>query len=294
MRWYDQWSRYLALLAVLVTLLTTVIVFFTTGEELGGIGVLTTACIGLLGLVVSLQLETLFRVSERAQAREQYGRMLELIEDYPDLLPLATGALEASVTTLKRTHLEKFKEEVFNVLFHANVQLQELAQGRLRTADGDNTLVLDRFELTEKLLLGTTDEGDTSWWLQGSGTQFFALNKKLIDERDVQVERVWVLSRKPDERIRNVIHSHHEIGVRVYVLRADRDNLDRALLVNMTVMDEAFLQEDLPNKMGQAVEYLYSENASDLERARSRFARLKSAANEYTSVESIDALYREP
>lgn len=290
-RWYDAWSRYLSLLAFLVTALTTVIVFFTTGEELGGLGALITACIGLLGLAISLQLETLFRVAERAQTRERYGRMLELIEDYPDLLPLTRSALEASVRTLRQSRLEEFKEEVFNVLAHADAGLQELAQGRLRTVDGDNTLVLERFGLTREVLRGTTDDGDTDWWERDSGAQFFELNKGLI-AKGIRVERVWILAKKPSTKLQALIKSHYAAGVHVYLLRADRKNLDRRLLVNLTMMDESFMQEDLPNKMGQAVEYLYSENSADLERARSRFAQLKSVALEYQGEDSMELMFK--
>jgi hypothetical protein len=290
-RWYDRWSRYLAFLALLATLLTTTIVFFTTGKELGGMGALVTACIGLLGLAISLQIETIFRVAERAETREKYGRMLELIEDHPDLQPFLADALQASVTTLKRSRVEEFRREVFSILMHADVRLQELAQGRLRTADGDNTLVFSRFAMTNGLLCGTTDEGDTAWWRTDAGNQFLGLNKQLIADRDVRIERVWILGVKPDPTTGELIQEHHEAGIHVYVLRADRPGLDRRLLVNLTLMDDVFLQEDLPNKVGQAVEYLYSENIADLERAKSRFAQLKSAASEYKDPESLAALF---
>jgi hypothetical protein len=290
-RWYDRWSRYLAFLALLATLLTTTIVFFTTGEELGGMGALVTACIGLLGLAISLQIETIFRIAERAETREKYGRMLELIEDHPDLQPFLADALQASVTTLKRSRVEEFRHEVFSILMHADVRLQELAQGRLRTADGDNTLVFSRFAMTNELLCGTTDEGDTVWWGTDAGTQFLELNKSLIADRGVRVERVWILGEKPDPTTGELIQEHHDVGIHVYVLRADRRGLDRKLLVNLTLMDDEFLQEDLPNKIGQAVEYLYSENIADLERAKSRFAQLKSAASEYKGPESLAALF---
>ncbi|HSS34434.1 MAG TPA: hypothetical protein VLL27_14255 [Solirubrobacterales bacterium] len=288
-RWYDRWARYLSLLAVFATLLTTVIVFFTTGQELGGLGVITTASIGLLGLVISLQIETIFRIAERSEARERYGRMLELVEDYPDLQPLLTDALEASVTTLKHTRIDEFKREVLNILVHADVRLRELSQGRLRVDDGDNSLVLARFQEAKEMLCATTDEGDTEWWRGESGVRFFELNKELM-RKGASVERVWLLGDKPNDATKKLIDEHHSAGVQVFVMRSDRAGLDKTLLVNMTMMDEVFLQEDLPNKLGQAVEYLYSENRSDLERARSRFARLKSIAAEYTGREVLDEL----
>lgn len=291
-RWYDGWSRYLALFAAIITLVSTTIAFLTTGKDLGGEGELITACIGLLGLVVSLQLETLFRVAERTRTREQYGTLLEMVEDHPELLPLMSGALSASVATLKRTSIAQFKDEVLNILINADVRLQELSQGRLRATAGDSTLTLDRFADTKMLLQATTDDRDTSWWLQDSGTKFLELNATLVEERGVRIERLWILSKPPDVDTREIIKKHHEVGVTVFVLRADNKDLDRRLLVNMTMMDGAFLHEDLPNKQGQAVEYLFSENSADIKRAMSRFAQLKTLACEYKDEQTLDVLFK--
>jgi hypothetical protein len=289
-RWYDGSSRYLALFVAAITLLTTTIVFLTAGQELGGVGELVTAGIGLVGLGVSLQLETLFRIAERAQAREQYARLLETTEDYPALLTIAASALGASVATCKKTKVPQFRTEVVNILNHADVRLQELAQGRLRAADGDNTLTLDRFTATAALLQATTDDLDTSWWLQDSGDRFLKLNAELT-KRGVRVERVWILNELPSDDTRDVLRKHHAAKVEVFIVRADHKGLDRSLLVNMTMMDGVFLHEDLPNKLGQAVEYLYSENAADLERARRRFAQLKARVKRYEDDKSLDSLF---
>jgi hypothetical protein len=289
-RWYDGWARYLALIGVVLTLGSTTIVFFTTGQDLGGLGDLVTACLGLMGLAVSLQLEILFRVSERIRTRDQYGRLLEMIEDYPDLLPPLANAAGASVATFKRTRISQFREEALRTLVGADIRLQELAQGRLRVADGDNTLTLARAAETRALLQGTTDEGDTGWWLGDSGTRFFELNAELIAKRNVQVERVWLLSENPDQETRDLLRRHHAIGVKVFLLGANGRDLDHSLLVNMTLMDGLFLHEDLPNKLGQAVEYLYSENAADLERARSCFAQLKARSHVYKGDSTFDSL----
>jgi hypothetical protein len=290
-RWYDSWSRYLALLTAGVALVTTTIVFFAIGKNLGGVGELVTACIGLLGLVVALQLEILFRGSEKAGMRDELGRILEMMEDFPDLLPIVSSILTGSVSTLRKSKIGQFRKEVLSILNHADVRLQELAQGRLRIADGDNTLTLEHAEATRKTLQGTTDEGDTTWWLHNSGAQFFDINVALIKEHEVEIERVWILAKPPDHATREVLRKHREIGVKVFLLRGDRKDLDRRLLMNMTMMDGVFLHEDLPNKQGQAVEYLFSENAADLERAKSRFAQLKSHSVLYTEEGSLESLF---
>lgn len=290
-RWYDSWSRYLALIAAAVTLVVAIVVFLTIGKELGGVGELVTAAIAVLGLVASLQIETLFRVAERTQAREQYGRLLAMVEDYPRLIRLTTSALEASVATYKRTTVELFKTEVVNTLTDAEVRLHELAQGRLRTTDRDSRPMLDRFADTKASIQAVTDDNDTKWWLQGTGTKFFELNRKLINDRKITVERVWILYAAPDDDTRRIIAEQHTCGVTVFIVRANDCNLDHKLLVNMTMVDDSFLHEDLPNKRGVAVEYLYSENAADLVRAGKTFAQLKTSAKRYDGDQSLDTLF---
>jgi hypothetical protein len=290
-RWYDGWSRYLALLSFVLTLATTAIVLFTTSETLGGVKDLVATCIGLLGIVISLQLEMLFRVTERSELQARFGRLMAGVEAYPDLVPLADNLFDASFQTLNKAKLPEYKTEVFNVLSHANASLDELAQGRLRREGSDNTLVLKRFALTKSRLQGTTDEGDTSWWLADDGREFFRLNKQLIDDRNVRVERIWFLTAKPSKEILDLMKQHDDAGVHVFGLRADRRDLDRRLLVNLTITDSSFLQQDVPNKEGQAVEYLYSENRADIIRAESTFAQLRSKATKYDGPGAFKALF---
>jgi hypothetical protein len=289
-RWYDRASRYLALLTLLIVLVTTALVFVRTGEENGALKDLIVSCIGLIGLGISLQLEILFRIAERAQSRERYSRLLEGIEDYPDLLELTFEALDAGVKTLEKATIPQLKLEVFNVIHHATSQLQELAQGRLRRAGSDNTLVLDRFVHARQVVRGTTDEGDTAWWGTSDGKRFLELNAELI-ERGVRIERIWILSTTPTKELLDMLDEHYNRKIDVFVVRADRRDLDRRLLVNFTLMDDDFLQMDVPNKEGQAVEYLYSENRVDIERALNTFAQLKSKATRYIGPESLQGIF---
>jgi hypothetical protein len=280
----------LALFTLLITILATAVVFIRTGDENGSLKDLIVACIGLVGLTVSLQLEILFRVAERAHARERYSKLLEGIEDYPDILELTFDALDASVKTLDKATIPQLKREVFNVFHHATSQLQELAQGRLRRTGSDNTLVLDRFQHAQEVVRGTTDEGDTAWWWTDDGKRFLELNTMLI-ERSVRIERIWILSASPTQELRDMLEEHYKLKVDVFVVRTDRKDLDRRLLINFTMMDDIFLQMDVPNKEGQAVEYLYSENKVDVERALNTFAQLKSKATKYTGPDSLDQLF---
>lgn len=291
-RWYDRLARYLALFVVLVTVVSTTVVFLVTGNELGEVKSLVTACLGALGLVLSLQLEILFRMFERSRSREGYSRLLEAIEDYPDVFPLVVSCLDASVTTIEHAGTPQMKREVFRILDHCRVQLLELAQGRLRREGSDNGLVLDLFRNTESILQGTTDEADNEWWRSDHGRRFLKLNVDLI-RRGVQVERIWLLSAPPSQDSIRLFDEHLAAGVAVFVVRIDRTDVDGRLVVNLTMMDESLVQMDVPNKEGRAVEYLYSENPVDIERAKATLAQLKSRANRYVGPESIETMHSE-
>jgi hypothetical protein len=261
--------------------------FFTTGEQLADLKLLIGFCMALVSITVPLQLELLFRLTERARTRERYGMLLEMVEEYPYLLPIIVRTAEAGVATLKNTRVEQFKECVPSILGETQVRMQELAQGRLRTRGGDNALLLERFAAATDLVQGTTDEGDTGWWRQANGKHFLALNRDLI-ARGVTIERVWILSARPSDETQRVLEEHHSALVKVFVVRLDA--LEGTLLINMTMMDEEFLHEDVTNKLGNAEEYLFSENSADLSRAKSRFSQLKAKAIEYDGKRSIDDL----
>jgi hypothetical protein len=291
-RWYDGLSRYLAFATTLISIAAALVVFFKTGRQIDDVKELVAVCIGLIGLAVSLQLEILFRVAERTATRDRYSRVLEGIEDFPDLLPVAAESLDASVATLKRTAVPQFRDEVFKILTHASVRLQELAQGRLRTDGSDNTLVLERFAEAAELIRGTTDDADTGWWGSDDGKRFTELNARLIS-RGVRIDRIWILDAPPSTALRRLLSEHHDMGINVFMIRADRRDMDQRLLVNMTIRDNDFLQQDILNRSGRSVEYLYSENPTDLERAGNVFAQLRSKATKYMSPESISELFPE-
>lgn len=275
-----------------MTLALTAVVLFTADETLGSLSDLVAITIGLVGTAIALQLEILFRIGERSRSRERFNSLLEGIEDFPDLLPIAAEILGASVETLRTAQTEGFRQNVFRTLARSNIRLQELAQGRLRADGSDNTLVLERFEQTETLLQGTTDAADTTWWRSADGQRFLELSRRLIT-RGVAIERIWLLSAPPSQIELELMAEHAKAGVQVFVVRTDGGRLDKALLVNLTLMDGSFLQQDVPNKEGHAVEYLYSENTADIDRAVNVVAQLKSKATAYTGPEALSPLFPE-
>lgn len=287
-RWYERSGRYLAFFSVVLTVASTTAVFFVSGTKLGDVKDLVTACVGLLGLVISLQLEILFRIAERADAQHRHARLQEAIEDYPDLVPLVADASRSSAVALKESKTPEFVEQVFSIWRHASNRLDELAQGRLRTDGSDGTIVLARSAHATRSIQGITDDRDVTWWLAEDGRSFLESNRRFIGNEGV-VERVWILSEAPSPTVRDLLAEHKAAGVRLFIVRADR--LDRRLLVNLTLVDGSFLQEDLPNREGLSMEYLYSENPTDLARAQSVFANLKSRSVSYENEASIQKLY---
>jgi hypothetical protein len=287
LRRYVGASRYAAPLSVGITVATTLIVFFVTTDSLSGVKLLVTICIGLLGAALCLQLEMLVALAERKQSQDGQRSLLESLDEFPELIPLFTRLARAATITLRETKVEEFRPRVATVLGDSYVSLQELAEGRVRI-NGIGTALHARFGKATASLQGTTDEGDTVWWQRQSGREFFDLNRQLV-ARGIDVERVWLLSGAPDEATRNLINDHFRENIDVYLVRTDR--VPAELLVNMTMMDEIFLYEDIPNKRGVAVEVLYTENEIDCMRAVARFAELKAYATRYESPATFDGLF---
>jgi hypothetical protein len=288
-RWYDNSSRYLALIAAAIALVSTTVVFLRTGDRASDIKDLVAVCLGVLGLVAALQLEILFRTVERRDAESRHNVLMSALEVHPRLFETIVSATRSAVATLERTEVEEFREEVWRTFGAADLRLQELAQGRHRTLSGDNAL-LERFTQAQESLSGVTDDDDSRWWKQTNGQKFLELNKKLIGA-GVTIERVWLLSRPPDAPTCAVIQEHAAAGIEVFVLDVRHIDLDRRLLVNTTLMDSSFVHEDVTNKQGRPVEYLFSENEVDLQRAIERFTRLKALAIRYSGPDDLRRLF---
>ncbi|MGC2372755.1 MAG: hypothetical protein WA484_02660 [Solirubrobacteraceae bacterium] len=283
-------ARYLGFITACVAIGASLVAFFTVGDAHADLKVLVGFCIGLIAIVLTLQIEALVRLAERASTQELYGKLLAMVEDYPDLLPMITRTAEASVETLKASRVEPFRQCVPEFLTEAQVRLKELAQGRLYTTGGDKTLLPRVFANTTNLIQGTTDVDDTRWWQQAIGLEFLGLNKDLIKgKRKGKVERVWILEEPPPDETRRVIEDHRNADVTVFIVRVAE--LDDDLLVNMTMMDGWFLHLDVTNRLRRAGEYLFSENRDDLDRAEARFRRILAAATRYKGPESLDILF---
>jgi hypothetical protein len=287
------WSRYLGFITACVAISASLVALLATGTSPADLKLLIGFSVGLIAIVVPLQIEALVRVAERASTQERYGKLLAMVEDYPDLLPLITRTAEASVETLKKSRVKPFKEQVGVFLTEAQVRIQDLAHGRLYTAGGDKTLLPSVFAETRDVIQGTTDIADTTWWRDTIGREFLELNRQLIGgKREGKVERVWILDQPPPEETRSVIEAHRRANVHVFVVRADR--LDDDLLVNMTMMDRWFLHQDITNRLRRAGEYLFSENKEDLDRAKDRFRRVRAVATRYEGPNSLDILFEDP
>jgi hypothetical protein len=81
------------------------------------------------------------------------------------------------------------------------------------------------------------------------------------------------------------------VGHGVHVLVARSDRVDPELRVNITMFDNTLVHEDIVNRDGLTVSYMYSENETDLERCASVFSRLCSRATPYSSRASAEGLF---
>jgi hypothetical protein len=285
---FEGLGRYLSAAGAAITVAITLTVALSTGVAPNDLKLALDFCIGLLGVAIVLQLEALVRVSERARKREQYANLLDYIEEYPVLLPILTKLSEATVTTMSQTKVPEFKDNARRLLNATQLSMRELAEGRWLSPPGDNSLMFAHYETVKGSVLAVTDDSDTDWWGSATGKRYLELNKAAAG-REVSVQRVFLLSCPPTPETLKAMDDNVSHDVKVLIARADQ--VDPELRINITMFDDKLVHEDIVNRDGLTVSYMYTENEIDLNRCASLFSRLCSRANPYSGPASANALF---
>lgn len=287
-RRFEGLARYLSAAGIAVTVAITLVLALSIGNGHKDLKLELDFSIALIGVAIVLGLESLVRVSERARRREEYANLLDYLEDYPTLLPILTRLSATTAKTMTQTQVPEFKIYARRELIRTQLTMASLAEGRWLAAPGDNSLMFAHYETVEHSVRAVTDDRDTEWWLSVTGTNYLRLNHGAT-KRHVTVERVFLLETSPTDDTLTALDRNRDHGVNLWVARSDR--VDPDLRINITLFDETLMHQDIVNRGGRTVQYMYSENESDLDRAGSLFLRLRSRAVPYLDHSSAEKLF---
>lgn len=168
---------------------------------------------GLLGLVLSLQLETVTRAERRFELRRLVSAPKELGE-------ALTAAAAAAHEIGERYPDTILSAEAVRRLERVSAGLTELGHGNLVREHGDYQDLLTQTRDCSKTLDALTNvAADPQWWTSEFGRAYWKLNERAL-ARGVRIRRVFIVPR-PNDPVLAVMRAQQAAGVEVHWARAE-------------------------------------------------------------------------
>jgi len=261
-----------------VALSTALGVFFYIKTDLAtAVGTLA----GLIGTVITLQVEALMSERRRHEEGTRQQRLVERVEaitGMPELLDhslSAYGVIEQAYAGTMATRLaRKAFEDCLSTL-------QGLQRGHYSTPDSDESSNSPFYSLTEQAqrsLVATTARSDIEWWLNTplSGN-YWRLNQEAL-RRGVTITRIIIYQAWTDD-IDLLAKMHQEAGVRV--LRVVEAHLPPTLRQNLLIWDGAVGWEPHYNAISEWIGSSFTFAAQDVALMLDRFKLIESCAEPF-------------
>jgi hypothetical protein len=236
--------------------------------------VLLGLCAGLLGTILTLVYDLLRRFERRIEVEDQRSVLMAAVDDTPWLLTeLRDIATNAKNVLARDRSAQLFVDLMRAELGDTRAFLQDLNRGQIRVPAGDVTPMSNQIDLVLDSVLATTiPECDNRWWLSVAGRDYLDRNRRAIQERKVEVQRV-ILWEQGSSELAQVIKEQRAAGVKL--LFARRSELPDELKTSTAIYDEAIYHDVVFNADGDDIYYEYYLDASDVQRAVARFSVLK-------------------
>jgi hypothetical protein len=227
---------------------------------------------GLLGIVISLHVESIARAERRFQLRS-------LLEGAPWLgaaiTPVVEGTREA-VETYPGTPIAVEARRRYERL---QVETEQLRRGRIIRPHGDYQDMLagiaaanESMDATSSLMLRLG--GEVSWWNSPIGRHYWRLNCEAL-HRGVQITRLFAYTGDLNDDIRALLDEQRAAGVRVGLL--EWAVAPRTVYVDMAIWDGSSAWKGRMGH-GDVMEHEFTVNQADLEQLRAAFASCRSMA----------------
>jgi hypothetical protein len=260
MRKFRRSSRTAVFAGILIAVASAILGLWLGGDKVSpGESVL----IGLVGLVLSLELDILLRMDRRDQ-------LTGLIDGPPWVAAHMTrisSSLDAVTATFGDTIVQGEAEQRLAAFA---VELDELAQGRVRTGAEDVRYLMTATLRCKRELVAITNlqpNGDgTSWWDSAIGQNYWRENVNAI-RRGVRVGRIFITDDDDvGEALEAIVSTQCDAGADVFVI--PRRLVPMKYQRNIAIWDDDVAWEADMNAAGLPIEYVYAHSRHDIERLR--------------------------
>lgn len=248
------------------------IAFYFYGE-LDAVAIATFA--GLLGIIITLQIQEITRERRRAEYESRMGAIIATLESslwLPDLIE----PMLASVRKVEQTHSRTPAVDACRQLLErCQAQLADLESGRFRYPYEDNALPLRLCQTLQREFLAiSVPANDLRWWLTPEGRRYWQYQQQALD-RGVVIRRVYIHDEWSPE-LAALAQEQRDAGAEVR--RVHRDALPVGARGIIGIWDRTCGVEVTYDASGAAVFYSYSVAEADLDRLRRQFEQVERMA----------------
>jgi hypothetical protein len=282
MRMFRRSSRTAVFAGILIAVASAILGLWLGGDKVSpGESVL----IGVVGLVLSLQLDILLRMDRRDQ--------LTGLIDGPPWVAAHMTRISASLDAITVTYGETIVQaEAQQRLASFAVEFDELAQGRVRTGSEDVRYLMDATMHCKRSLVAVTNlqpnGNGTSWWDSAIGQNYWRENLAAL-QRGVTVGRIFITDDDSVQpALEAIVATQCAAGAQVFVI--PRHLVPLKFQRNIAVWDDDVAWEADMNAAGMPIEYVYAHSRHDIERLRRMYDVLHhSALARKRNMLSLDA-----
>lgn len=232
---------------------------------------------GLIGGMITLQVQTLLRDKRRIEHETRVGYMISTIEKIPWLPDLMEPMLRAAKHVereFKGTPAEDACRDAFEDCLRT---LADLERGHFRAPYGDNRLFLSLIKnCRTSMCVTSVPSVDLGWWLQPVGRQYWLAQVDAI-ARGIEIRRVFIYQEWTDDLD---ALAREQIAAGVHVRRVHADRLSPALRVITGIWDGTCGHELSYTAGGEAVHDSFTVSPPDLERLMRQFELIERSAVE--------------
>lgn len=227
---------------------------------------------GLLGLVITLQVQAMLQDRRNAEHQSRVGSMIAAIEEIPWL----PDAMEPTLRAARHVQHEFEGTPAVNVCREAFDRclgtLVDLERGHFSTPYGDNGLFLSLIENTKRTMCATSVPAvDLDWWLEPVGRQYWRAQIDAL-ARGVTIRRVFIYQTWTGE-LDALAREQAEVGVAVR--RIHNDRLAPNLRIITAVWDGRCGHELSYTAGGDATADSFTVSPPDLERLTRQYETIE-------------------
>jgi hypothetical protein len=253
------------------------VVFYVREDTAQALGVVA----GLLGGVITLQVQTLLRERRRVEHETRVGAMVSAIEKIPWLPDLMAPMLRAA-KHVEREYGKTPAQDACRAAFEDCLRtLTDLERGHFRAPYGDNGIFHGIIANTKRLMCATSlPSADLSWWVSPIGRQYWEVQVEAL-RRGVEIRRVFIYQEWTDELD---ALAREQVAAGVKVRRVQADGISPGMRVITAVWDDTCGHELSYNAGGEAVHDSFTVSAPDIHRLTQQFEMIERSAVEFVPV----------